>query len=329
MANDVYSLLIEKRTMGVKMEATPYTGESNGTSTILTAADYNFPAEKIEYDPEIEQHILAVARGDFSKVPSITGKKKITFKCQVPAAWSGTAATAPSYNKLLQACGLVQASTATQVTLTTSATVTRVPITIEVQERGEGAAANGMVVVGKGCMGKVKAIIAKIGEPMKYDLEFEGAFVGIFDRASATMITPTGFDTPQAEAVLSATISMFDEVMKCEKVEIDVGNTVSLYTDPSQASGYEGAHITNRDPKITVDPDLDSLSNRGNYARLTAGTTGAFVLTIGSHLRVDCPAVQIVKGYKPGAREGHVVNNIELACRRGTSGNDELVITHF
>jgi hypothetical protein len=317
--------------MGARIEATPYTGESTGTgATILTASDYNFAAEKITYDPEIEQKLLEIARGDFSKTPSIPGKKKFSFTCQIPAGYTtATAATMPGYGKFLQSAGMATATTATTTSFTTHADMGRWPLTVEFQEKGEGMNPNGLLIVGKGCMCKLKGVIANIGEPLMYDIAGEGSFVGIFDRPNASMITPTGFNTSQPEAVLSATFALFGETQKASKFTLDLGNKVEEYINPADASGYEGAHIVDRNPKITLDPDLDSLSNRGNYARLTGATTGTMLITVGSHIQISVPAGQITKAYKPGSRAGHVVNELEIEPRRGTTGNDEIVITHI
>jgi len=113
--------------------------------------------------------------------------------------------------------------------------------------------------------------------------------------------------------------------MKYDKTTIDLGNDVQLFTDPSKASGFEGARIVGRNPTLEIDPDMTLIATQGQYARHINNTLGTYSETVGNHLTISAPKAQIVQSYKPGDREGHAVNNIRCALTRNL-GNDELVI---
>lgn len=308
------------RTLGFKIETSPYTAET------LAAGDYNVPAVEISYDPSIAMLARKLARGDMSKDVSIAGKRSgnITFKIHL--AWQGSATVAPSYFKCLQACGLLQTTPASNVVLTTNAACSKVPATIEIVEKDEGASPTQVVVKFRGCMGNAKFEVGNVGEPVAVTFEFQGVLVSITDRAFGSILTPTGFDTALPDAVLSASVKVFGEVQTCNKITIDLGNKIELFSDPAAAEGIQGAHVVDRNPTMDADPDLDTIANRGDYARLTGNTTGAFQMTVGSHLTFSAPAAQLITAYKPTDREGHVVNSKHFELKR-SAGNDELVLT--
>jgi len=317
------SFILMKRTLGFKIESTPYSGET------LAVGDYNVPAYNINYDPEIAMYARKLARGDFSRDASIAGKRTITISFSVDVAYSGTAATAPSYFKCLQACGMKQtAHGSTGVSLAPNSDYSNVPATIEVIEKDDGTTPVQLAIKATGCMGNVRHVMDSVGNPVRMEFEFKGVLNGIADRAYASIISPTAFDSPLPDAVLGSTITLFAETQKCNSVTIDLGNQVEIYTDPSRAQGVDGARIVDRNPTVEIDPDMDLIANRGLFARHTANTTGALYMTVGSYIKYTAPKTQIAQSYKPGEREGHVTNQLRLELKRDTNGNDELEILH-
>ena len=317
--------LNEKRTLGFALEATPYSVET------LTAADYGVPAYNISYDPEIEAYARKLARGDLSRDKSIMGKRSITITFSVDLHYQGAANVAPDYAYVLQCCGLKQtAHGATGISWVTDADYTNVPATIEVVERDEGTEPVQVVVKARGCMGTMSLVLDNVGGTVRMDFTFTGTLYSIADRAYASLITPTTFDEDSSndalpDVVLSAGITMFSEAQQINTFTIDLGNDVQNFTDPSQSVGLEGAHIVSRNPTLEMDPDLETISDRGDYARWTGNSTGALSIAVGSNMTISAPAVQYIKAYPPGDREGHVTNQKSLELKR-SSGNDELKI---
>lgn len=311
------SFLMTKRTLGLKKESTPYTAET------LTSDDYNIPAREISYDPEIANYARKLARNEFSRDESIMGKRSITINFSVDIAWSGTADTPPTYFEALECCGLGQTvHSGTGVSLVSDSEHSNVPATIEVVEIGEGASPTQVVIKARGCMGNPEFVLDEVGQPVKVNFEFTGVLDDISDRAGGSLITPTGFDSPLPEAVLCGTIEYFSETQKLNTMTLNLNNTIELFTDPAKCEGWEGAHVTDRNPSLEIDPDLDTIANRGHFSRWTGESTGSFSLQIGDHMTLSAPAGQIVKAYSPGDREGHVVNQLSIELKR-SSGDDE------
>lgn len=308
--------LTAKRTIGFKIEGTPYTAET------LAVTDFNLSAFNITYDNDIAVRARDLARGSFDRDPSIMGKRSGTVGFSVDIAWSGTNATAPSYFACLRACGMKQITWgSTGVSVVTDAAYANVPATIEVVEKDEGTSPTQLVHRYGGCMGNAKLVCDNVGEPMRIDFEFKGCYLGPTDRAYASLLTPTGFNTPNPDAMLGITTTIYSEAMKFNKITIDLGNQVENFTDPSKATGYEGSRIVDSNPSLDIDPDMSALATNGHWARQINSTTGSFAMYIGNKLQAIAPAAQIITGYKPGEREGHVVNNIKFELKRGSTDN--------
>lgn len=309
--------LVAKRTLGLRKET------AAGVAETLSRWDYNLAAEAISYTPDIAMAKRVIATGDFSKTQSIAGKMKFTCKFKV-ALTRGQNGAVANWMGALQCCGLKLSGTI----LTTDAGYTNVPATIEIQEWGEGSAPDAVVIKAKGCMGTAKISFNSVGEPAYIEFDFTGALVSITDRANASVasVSMSIVDSVLPDAVLAASLTLFAENQKASKVTIDLGNKVELYQNPSDLTGYDYAHIVDREVKIELDPDLDSIANRGDMARWTGNSLGSFLLKIGPYLTISAASCQYEKAYQPGEREGHVVNQKTLFCKRGPAGNDELAI---
>lgn len=299
------------RTLGGKIEGTPYTAET------LAGADYDARLYNIKCSPDIEEIIRSYATGDYARFVSVMGKRSGSISFSFDLAWSGTNATAPEYGKYLKGCGMAETvHGSTGVSYKPSATKNAVPLTLEMVEYDEGSSPVQVVTKLGGCMGNAKIIMDSVGKPIRVDCEFKGALISITDRAYASRITPSGFDQTNPDAVLSSTLTLFGEVQDCDKITIDLGNQVELAVDPADASGFDGARIVDRNTSMVIDPYLDTIAGRGNYARWTGSTTGAFSMTVGSHLTMSAPSVQITKGYTNDERNGYNVNTLTCTLTR-------------
>jgi len=318
------SFIPGRRTIGVKLESTPYTAET------LTADNFNIQAYDINYTPEISNKSRKIARGDYSRDPSVTGKRSITITLSVDVYHSDANTTPPNYFLLLRACGMKQVIGANGVTLTPDSDYTNVPVTMEVVEKDEGTSPSQLVYKAKGCMGNPTIVVENVGEPARINFEFKGSLVSVTDRAYGSILSPSGISTVIPDSVMSSGVTLFNETQCLNTYTINLNNVVELYTCPGQDGGYEGAHITNRSPTLELDPDMVLIATQGDYARWTGNTTGAFSSTIGSvgdEITISAPAAQYINAYQPGEREGHTVNNKTMELKR-SSGNDELKIVH-
>ena len=308
----------QKRSIGLSIETTPYTFET------LDASDYDFRAFNLSYTPEIEALARQYATGDYSPFSSIMGKKQITISFSCHMNYSGTVTTAPEWGKIVRACGFAETVLAGGVRYLPNAGQCSVPVTIEIQEEGCGSQA-AIVIQASGCMGNVSFVLNNIGEPVQMDFEFTGVLHDIVDRASGSIIDPTGFDTQEPDAVLSSTLTIFGEAATVNTVNINMANKVSMFIDPAQSQGYRGAYVVNRVPTISLDPYLEPLATNNHFGRWSGGTTGAFSMTVGSNITLSAPAMQITSSYGANDRNGISVNSIEGVLTRN-AGNDEFKI---
>ncbi len=308
------------KVFGFKKEGTAYTAET------LTSANYNQRVYDIKISPDIEMYARKLLRGDYSKDVSISGKRKCTASCSVDLYPGSTVATAPTYFDMIECCGYKKlAHGATGISLTPNALYNRVPGTIEVAYLEEGATPRQVVVKMKGAMGKLKIDSPQIGQPIKLSFEFTGVLVSITTKANASIIMPTAFDTSLPPAVLAVTFSLFGTWQFPNKFTIDGGEDVQLFSDISQAAGYDGARIADRnvtgdcDPDMVATADIDFLTSQQN------NTTGALSVTIGGGVPfyITAPAVQLTSSYNAEVREGHLTNPLKLEYKRGANGNDE------
>lgn len=307
------SFLITRRTIGCKIEATPYTAET------LAATDFDVSAYNINYSPEIAMKARKVARGDFGSEVSIAGKQAMTISFSVDIQEGATPSTAPNYFKVLRACGWKQtAYSTTGIGLSLDSDYSNVPMTFEIVEKAEGTSPTQVVITAIGCMGNAKIMVDSIGEPCRIDFEFKGVFYAMEHRLFAAIRVPTGFMTNEPDAVMGVSMMAFDEVQTLSKLSIDCGNDVQVFTDPAKVGvGFSGAHVVGRSaPKVDIDPDLITTLTQDFYTRWRGNTTGNLSLSLGSNTKITSAHLQVDKAYAPGEREGHVVNNMSFICTR-------------
>ena len=316
-------MLESKRVVGAGIESAPYTRE------VLDVSDYDFRAFNIQYSPEIEMVAHECARGNWSKLPMIAGKRfgKVSWSTYLTS--SGAAATPPDWGIASRACAMRQSIISTTgVSYITHSNYGNVPITIEVQELEEGLSARGVVVIFSGCMGNKKIVIEGVGKPIRIDYEFQGSLYIIEDRAAGAVLKPAGFDTVSPNIVMGATITAFTETVNLSQLEIDIKNQVMEEDSFNASSGVVGYHVVDLDaPTFKLNPYLQPLSVQNFYSKWIANTTGAMELILSGSpaITVSAPAMQVTKGYTPGSRNRMVSNNIE-GVLTGTTAEAELRI---
>lgn len=125
------ALVLDKLILGFKIETDPYHVET------LTTDDYKYPVYNVKVIPDIENYIQRLCTGDYSKSPSISGKRScaINFSVDVYGILP-----APSYFEILRACGWKQITHgSTGVSIRPDSLYNRVPATIEVAFESESS----------------------------------------------------------------------------------------------------------------------------------------------------------------------------------------------
>lgn len=315
-------LMENKASLGFKIETTPYTAET------LATANYNQRAYNVKISPDVETYGRKLVRGNFSRDTSIAGRRKATVSFDIDLYPGTTAATAPAWGIVLQACGWKQtAFTTTGISWTPHADYNRVPATIEYVIPEEGTTPNQIVFKVSGAMGKVTFAAEQIGQPLKMSFEFTGVLDSVSTRTFANLIPVTVFDSSLPPALLAATFSFFATIQYPSKFSIDGGETVELFSALNRAQGYEGARVVDRNMSGDADPDMVTTTDLDLFTPMINNTTGALSVTIGGapQLVLSAPAAQIVKAYDPQPSEGHIRNAIKIEYKR-SSGNDEFEV---
>lgn len=316
-------LMENKTTFGFALESPAY------TAATLTASNYNQRVFNVKVDPKTAMFAQKQALPDYSKPLSIAGQRQMTVSCSVNLYPGPAVNTAPQYFLLFQACGWKQTTyTTTGVSVGPHADYNRVPATIEVAIPEEGTAYRQIVYKMHGAMGMVKINMNQVGQPISADFTFTGALDAIGTRASGAVLMPTAFDTALPPAVLAATFSFFSTIQYPAKFSVEGGEKVEMFSNLTTSNGYDGARVTDRDMKLTLDPDMVVPADLDLYTAQITNTTGQLSTTIGGAipLTLSAPVAQITESYKGTAREGHVANDLKVELKRSTNGNDEFLL---
>lgn len=309
----------ERRTLGLKLETVPYTLESS-----LTSSDYNLRVDNIEYDPNVQVTARKLARGDLSLDQVVIGKQsvKVKFRAEI-YPW---VTAAPAWGKVLKICGFSESvSTGNGVTYQVSSLATNVPATLEIPEMDEGTSPSFIVVSIGGLMGTV-SIDLKAGVPAYINFDGDGVLRGFTERSYANRVSPSITDAAACPAFLGGVVIYNSKEQILDTFKLTLANKVELYTSPSVAQGFLGAHISGRDPSADIDPDLQPLSVENYWTSFTAAQNAAqLTANIGTQILIKAPKAQIVQAMKTGEREGHLTNTVKLRLCRN-AGDDELKI---
>lgn len=306
----------DKITMGVIVETTP------GTPGTILAANYNVRVGGIQYDHVAAEYKRKYAKGHHSNSKSIIGKQTGTFSFYVDMADGSSINVANPVSKLLNACGVLDTvMTTTGVKYNPYSPYDVKPVTLEFVEKDEGTSPVQLIIRYAGCMGNCRMVLNEVGQPVRYEFEMQGKLVSITDRAFGSILVPV-FVSTEPTRVLAATITRGAVVQGIESFTLDFGNEVMPKTDPADATGVSHFYITKREPKLTINPYVRTLSADPAYTEWIAGTTGLFTFTIGNH-SITVPKAQYV-GLKPGIRNGaRIYEKTFLCVENSDAGDDE------
>ena len=303
-------MLMERRVVAVKIEAV------EGTAETLTASDATFLVFKPKVELDINQLKRDPARATLSQMATVSGKRsgKISFSCELKG--SGAAGTAPSISSLMKACGHSE-------TIVASTSVTYKPASSSIPSATIGLYADGLIFKGWGARGNVK-IGAKGGEIVMLDFEFSFADFSVTDGA---LLSPT-YENVAPQPFLAAAFAIGGHSAIISSLTLDPANTIAMRESVSSSSGNLSAMITNRDPKITFDPEMATVAAHDFFGRWRSGVTGALSTVIGATagniVTISAPAVRYTK-VSDSDRNGIAISSIDAALVL-SSGDDEYSI---
>jgi hypothetical protein len=249
-----------------------------------------------------------------SKLKSVPGAQKATatgtteiFSSTGSPAWA--TAILPAYG-LVDTTGTWSPQTATAANAMHTVTV--------------GSYEAGRLLSAKGCAGTFK-ISGKSGEPLLMSHTLTGGWVAPTATAIPNSITYPGIRPPR---FISATFTIGGTAYRISDFEFDWGATVYLREDPTDASGYRAAIVTDRKPMIRIDPESLPLGTKDWYAFHLAGTTAAFALAVGSAgnaFALNAPVLSLQAAPENKDANGLKRDQLEFLCCR-SSGDDEVTL---
>ena len=301
--------------VGAKFEAV------EGTDVTPDETDVTFLAQDVTYTPEptlIERNIMGAS---FARKKSLATNKlaRITFKTDVVG--SGTAATPPGWDTLIQACGFSQAingsvvySSVTNIAFDAgpSATTGGCSLTLYVWE-------DGVVKKATGCRGTVR-IVGEAGGLAMFEWDFLGKYAAMADAAyletgAASDFTNLPTETPPL--VESATFAVHTDALYIQSFTIDIGNTITPRGDVNSALGIKSIFISDRVVTATINPQQDLKADFDALDALMSDTVGPFTISIGTaagnDITIASPAEYArVTSISEGERDNILVNDINI-----------------
>jgi len=313
-----------------KLEGTAYTAESPGTT------EFDIEVENTSYSHNIAEFQRKLADGTLDTYNSVIGMQSGQVSFSTVMNPGAAVATAPFWNKFLQACGYkamgwdggVEKTVALAVegiSWVPHADYTHIPITILIAEIDHDDPTKVLETKLSGCMGNVTFLIGDVGEPVQMNFEFQGNLVSVTDTVTDAVGTVS---TVQPPAVLGATVDALGNSQCISKFEINTGNSINLWKCADASTGVKGAYIGSRESILTLDPIADLVANDDAINDWIAGTPGAISIELGSSplLTLSAPAAQL-NGVGRGERDEAVTFEKSFRLHKSaTAGNDSFEI---
>lgn len=298
------------------VDATP-----TGAANAILVSEFNInPLDAKNVDRKL-------IRGYFGSSEQLVGSASIKLGYTVELAGSGTAATAPAFDGLLQACAMASAS------LTVPNRVEYTPISTGIKSLTSYFYDDGVCHKLLGSRGTF-SLSAKAGEIPMLKFDFTGLNGGI--AASTATGTYTAFKTPIAMTkanVIDITIGSTyaagvltgGTVYPSTGLDIDIGNAVSF--TPMLSS--ETVDITDREVKGSFTLDLTAAQEVTFMGIVTANTTQSVAITLGTVTGnkwiVFVPCAQLINPKKAELNGKRLISfDFRALPTPAGAGNDEL-----
>ena len=301
-----------KKTLAAKVEGTP------GTAEALTNAEGAFNAYDIMLQPSISFEDRE-GSGSFNYLTAISQARSATITFKTDVAWDGTATEPSIFTVLMPACGWTETTNVWKPRSEAPGT--------NVKTLTMGTYVDGVLKTIKGAVGTY-VITLTTGGMITIEWTFTGVYVEPTDVA---IIAPT-YPTESPLRFAAATACSFNSVaLKVQQITIDAGNEVALLEDPTDASGFIHAIITNRRPTITANPESILVATQNRHNIWTTSTPYTIQITLDgpstSTLGITAPKAQIIN-IQEADRNRIVTDEIEFLCtKNGATQNEELYFT--
>jgi len=302
-------MIVKRAQIAAKLEGT------EGTAETLAGADA-FLGHNITWTPGIEMHKRENVTSSLSKFSQVAGARQASLEFDVELKGSGTAGTAPALGKLLKACGFGE----TTVAVTS---VTYLPASTAISSMTLALYNDGVKYQLCGARGNVSLKLEK-GKPGMLHFSFTGADFSVTD--VALLSSGVSYETTKPQPFLSATFTVDSYAALVGSLEFSMGNALTLRPDINASSGHKSVVITDREPVLTLDPEMVTVATydffgkwrSANEAALTALVSGS----AGNICTITAPKVQYTD-VKLSDNSG--IRSLGInACLNRSSGDDEL-----
>ena len=185
---------------------------------------------------------------------------------------------------------------------------------------------DGIEHVMTGCMGTFQ-ISAEAGAIATC----EWTFTGTFATPSAAAMPVTTLNQTIPPLVQQAGLSWNGSTagLFAGGFNLDIANEIALRRDVNAAFGLDSVYISGRNPTGSFTPEASTSLSSSFWTDWGASTTRVFSVQVGNAqgntVIFSAPATQIM-GVTYGDRDNIRTYDVNLAFRRGSSGNDEMTI---
>lgn len=319
---------LSRRTeLAIAVESTPGTAETMD----FDGSESKFLTYDLQFSPEISLFVREYSKRNFSKVGQLPGTRAGMISFRIEARRTNSTHTPDDWGKLLRATGWKE-------TLNSGVDVRYTPCSNAPGGSGTTGVTltayvviDGLVKFGlKGAMGN-SSISAVVGEPPFMAFDLKGILITPSAQAFSSSIThETGI--PYVFQDVSLNVGASDAFV-INSLTLDMNNTFDTRPNANDASGLAHCVITDRDPKITIDPELVDPSTKNWISSMLDNTQSNREVAIGTrldgpngNLKLSIPKAQIT-GYENQDRNGVAVSSITLdPLQEGDVGDDEFTL---
>lgn len=270
-----------------------------------------------------------LGRGSLSKIPDAApGQRYWEISLKVPLRGAGAAYSTtvkPKISPLLRACGFQE----TVTTTTGSEKVVYAPRSSGFESVSLYYYWDGILYKALGALGNVN-FVCKAGAIAFAEFTFSGLYATPTD---VTIVTPSGEPTVAHPILQSGAfqIGATSYASPFENINLNMNNTLTPSTDPSNATGISAINLLNRVPNGSFDPDAVLNATFPWHTNWETALLMALSFQQGTaqynRVKFSCPQVQM-NDIKPGNRNDLGLFTVPFDIVSNTSaGNDEITVT--
>ena len=220
--------------------------------------------------------------------PSVMTQKKMSLPIVTEFAGSGTAGTAPAFDKLLLAFGFNKT-----VVANTSVTY-NLPWPVSENRYSVGFDLSGQRHAGKGGIVTSVALKGEAGGFMSADFNYEGSYVPVIETAAVTPVFPIFANPPTFDSLGIGSFTVASTSACIRSFEVTATNTYTFQDDGACTSRHT---ITDRTVEGSLTIQRQSLASLDPYALVASSTLANLILpygvVTGNISTITLPSIQL------------------------------------